>query len=540
MDLRKYLTCLLASTLSFGAVAQEPNDIASEYRWIEVEIILFTNTKVSKDIDEAFSETVKPIQHNRVRDFLSTYHFPNIALIKQGLNTCEAEREIQTKLNQTKLDKSFLTNDSDFEELFVDEELLNQFTLVTNNTIEYVAANTLDNNLIQSQFDQNQLSENQISDNDASQDQSLTDNEGAANDRKNENGTNENSANEQSTVLTGEVTDSDLAIVALKTPPISQQELDEAFNNTESILTLFGNAEEYSLEIPKTNCLFPEEFILVRNPFSEYYDEIDYNHFEKTILPRTLVVGEKEDDQNIHFLAKDSLYLNDLYKTLRKQPDIKPILHLGWRQPALPQRLMKHTRLFAGVDYSDEFDYFGEPVPQVEEDIFNLETVMSANTDNVELNKVSDLDNEEAAIENDKENSVADNVAALLSRIQAGEKVDFVNHKLVEKIQDVPVDTLPKQIWEIDGYFSVYHNKYLYTDAEFYVRKIESVEQQLGSSLEQSQAEEGNKSLSISNTPLKQMKTYHFKQNRRVITKEIHYLDHPHMGMILTTRRYKW
>ena len=30
-----------------------------------------------------------------------------------------------------------------------------------------------------------------------------------------------------------------------------------------------------------------------------------------------------------------------------------------------------------------------------------------------------------------------------------------------------------------------------------------------------------------------------FSQNRRVISKEVHYFDHPYMGMIVKIRRYK-
>ena len=81
----------------------------------------------------------------------------------------------------------------------------------------------------------------------------------------------------------------------------------------------------------------------------------------------------------------------------------------------------------------------------------------------------------------------------------------------------------PEVDWTIDGLFNVHLNHYLYITAEFNV---------------------ANSSLAAHETallsdPEHQIKAVKFSQNRRVISKEIHYFDHPYMGMIVQIRRYK-
>ena len=49
--------------------------------------------------------------------------------------------------------------------------------------------------------------------------------------------------------------------------------------------------------------------------------------------------------------------------------------------------------------------------------------------------------------------------------------------------------------------------------------------------------EQSNLTSSI-NTEVPELKTIRFEQNRRVISKEIHYFDHPYMGMIVQIRPF--
>ncbi len=67
-------------------------------------------------------------------------------------------------------------------------------------------------------------------------------------------------------------------------------------------------------------------------------------------------------------------------------------------------------------------------------------------------------------------------------------------------------------LWQVDGTLGIYVEHYLYIDSRLYLR-LENLEQ---------------------NT----LDTIEFKQFKRVISKEIHYFDHPKIGMVLQVRRY--
>ena len=87
----------------------------------------------------------------------------------------------------------------------------------------------------------------------------------------------------------------------------------------------------------------------------------------------------------------------------------------------------------------------------------------------------------------------------------------------------------PVQPWFLDGFFKVHVNHYLYITADFNI-------------LNMSLAQQATQALATSAAGLVETmgaKAINFKQSRRVISGEIHYFDHPYMGMIVQIRRYK-
>jgi hypothetical protein len=79
-------------------------------------------------------------------------------------------------------------------------------------------------------------------------------------------------------------------------------------------------------------------------------------------------------------------------------------------------------------------------------------------------------------------------------------------------LEQIKIPTAPLQPWEIDGFFKVHLDHYLYINSEFSIIDI-------------AQGTEAENTVS-------------FKQNRRVISGEIHYFDHPNIGMIVQIRRF--
>ena len=88
--------------------------------------------------------------------------------------------------------------------------------------------------------------------------------------------------------------------------------------------------------------------------------------------------------------------------------------------------------------------------------------------------------------------------------------------------QDILIAPLPPiQPWELSGLFKVHLDHYLYITADFNI------------AVEDTSIDANNKQ-----TALTQYKQVNFSQDRRVISGEVHYFDHPYIGMIVQIRRF--
>ena len=82
------------------------------------------------------------------------------------------------------------------------------------------------------------------------------------------------------------------------------------------------------------------------------------------------------------------------------------------------------------------------------------------------------------------------------------------------------------QPWSIDGFFKVHLNHFLYINTEFTVIDPEY------------QAKQHALNKLNGREVIEQNEVITFKQSRKVITGEIHYFDHPYIGMIVQIRRF--
>ena len=92
--------------------------------------------------------------------------------------------------------------------------------------------------------------------------------------------------------------------------------------------------------------------------------------------------------------------------------------------------------------------------------------------------------------------------------------------------QESPAAIPPLQPWYLDGLFKVHLDHYLYINSEFNMVESSNKSSMLADSADKrAKADSKNKVIS-------------FKQDRRVITGEIHYFDHPLIGMVVQIRRF--
>jgi hypothetical protein len=109
-----------------------------------------------------------------------------------------------------------------------------------------------------------------------------------------------------------------------------------------------------------------------------------------------------------------------------------------------------------------------------------------------------------------------------------------------------------KDIWAIDGNFKVYLDHYLYIDSQLIIRKaiteeisqvqqdIEVIDDENGIQIAKVEsvldgAEHSEMANMVTNKTV--IKEVLFDQNRRLRSEEIHYLDHPLMGIIVQIRK---
>lgn len=121
-----------------------------------------------------------------------------------------------------------------------------------------------------------------------------------------------------------------------------------------------------------------------------------------------------------------------------------------------------------------------------------------------------------------KEDEVKKIVAQLDADINVQERQLSLNSADDKQV----VITPPLQPWSIDGLFKVHLDHYLYINTE--LNMVETAKKSSLLTNDKTKAE-----LSPNENPV-----IVFKQDRRVITGEIHYFDHPHIGMVVQIRRF--
>mgnify|MGYP000421609426 CR=1 FL=1 len=190
-----------------------------------------------------------------------------------------------------------------------------------------------------------------------------------------------------------------------------------------------------------------------------------------------------------HLLDGEDLYLAEIAKKLFKQRDIAPLLHIEWRQAVeFGEQNAPFVHLFAGkrLNITD----------QITNTAFASDSALSTNDNQQDFFNVL----EQALLNN----------RAVVWQADPDIKTDATN-----EIAEL------SSAWELDGLFKVflkYINRvpYLHIDSEFRFHE-----------------------LFIDGEQEARIKVIPFKQRRRIISKQIHYFDHPKMGIIVRLERYE-
>ena len=489
MKSNAYLAILSAVALSVISSAQ-----ANEKRWFEMEVILFSQLGDKSQLKENFSNTPPMPKYRRVRDLLSELLTPDIRMIKKHLPICETQQQ------QPKQVLSF----DNFPSASVFKQLSLPAIFPTKTAEDLQAEMLLEHPELTSAY--YQVPEQQAA-------------QAAATTERN---------NSTLTELTNEensLSDShDIAALSFEQQAILAA-AEEAFAKPNY---------QFSPIVPsKKLCRLSNNDI---QALTAAVPEFDANAFEIEQVPKTINAVETPLSSEPYLISSDSLELHDIVKQLALSRDFKPLLHIGWRQsePAINKKRSIPMRLFAGENlaahYQKQLAQYETELAQAQVQEQQLQTLLmnisAQNNSDISSNKSSDT----LAKQLHKQNKLKEIIANLkqmpTDKTTLLAELDAIKaNSQVKNSQELTLKApiKPSQDWTIDGLFNVHLNHYLYITADLNIADM-------------SLAEQASKSLAKGEpVPIKSIR---FSQNKRVISKEIHYFDHPYIGMIVQIRRH--
>jgi hypothetical protein len=250
--------------------------------------------------------------------------------------------------------------------------------------------------------------------------------------------------------------------------------------------------------MPRQLCIFEQQPLSWQH--SSLFEPV---HARQTVpypaqLPSLMVGNGKH--QTVPYLAEqDALQLTDIANKIKRQAGTSVLLHTSWRQAPVTERRAIASRWYAGKNFSAQFDYWGQPVATKHVD------------NNAALNAPMLATHNGAAARSETE--IIRNIDMLLQQLNAnGQLPAEANMPLssVNTNDQMVLRNLPDQVWQLDGLFKLHLDHYLFVNTEFNLR------------------------VPANNA----LQTIYVRQSRRVISGEIHYLDHPYLGIVLQIRRY--
>ncbi|GEM_PF-3375751 len=437
-------------------------------RWFEVELLIFKRNDFQQ-LNEAFNPEINLINVNQARDLISPTYQPDNQQLRQWLGLCtkpsEPYSEALEQLEQTPNPLIYQAQLTPATELATNESAQDEF----NSPDTHITGASTFNDI-----------------------QSL---------------------NEPAQV---QLTDAGLE-PDYNTPPFDQLRSLESKTGLDIEALTFANAKpswHFSFD-----CIAPPPSIL--NPDYQTITDLEVNT-DLPSLPVTLNGNIPNQENQPYLLPADKLQFDELKGKIRWRDDMTPILHFGWRQVVRSESEESPWRIYAGQNYSQQFEYNG--------------TVKSSDSEPEQEKTVLNVPQE--ADKSLAYQSVQNNIQQLLNKIdnQTWKPESALLDKQKEQQQtELKANAVPSQVWQLDGLFKIYLQHYLYIETEFNLREVGSVPTQV-----QAEINLNEPGVIEVQTPSEQpyLYPYYFKQNKRIISEEVHYFDHPKMGIVMQVRKY--
>lgn len=266
----------------------------------------------------------------------------------------------------------------------------------------------------------------------------------------------------------------------------------------------------------------------------EQFANLELDGIDIEAMPSKLKALGMHVSDSPYLIANESLLLADISQRLQWSKEFKPLLHFGWRQVGVTRNKAIPLKLFAGqhldYQYQQALNNYQSALDNVQlaEQLStqqDLDSEIEQNTSSIaEVNqqKLTQLLSEFDKVESTPAEQLIDELSLQTLDMLIENNEANIDQNTILKTNKQPIE--PLQPWFLDGFFKIHLDHYLYITADFNI---------LTQSLEKNKSNTAN---NLTHEP--KVKLVNFSQNKRVITGEIHYFDHPYIGMVVQIRRF--
>jgi len=565
MIFKQALPVKLFSACTFSLALMTNIAIAKDKpeRWFEIEVILFSQLGDKSKLRENFPRSQALSQNRKVHDLLAGYLNPDISSLKVQLPSCAEPTYPGSMLEQASvivpwyLAKSLEEIESTlFESDILSEDELSLDELNLDESNKYNESATFETLQTNEQALDEPLLEAQILDANTSPEREVN-------------------AQEYMAVLSA----NEPLVIDKEDQTIDKALLEEVKQQTltpEEVLLVHQAAQAFT-QYPLTYSPKPFSKNICNLPKSSFAEHLletpSYNidGFPVTKVSKLINGAENLTSKEPYLLSSDSLQLKNITTQLRRSRNFRPLLHLGWRQPTFIKQKAIPFHLYAGdnlaLDYKTKLSSYQKHLvvsEKAEQNLDNLVMDLTAEdkSDQQSLNAIVNSDeafntaeneavkarlddillqfNEQSftALPNNKtpqdiiqiQDDAITNLISELERdsLDLNNDPSFINQLSKRETGAIQAPIAPLQPWYLDGFFKVHVKKYLHITAELNILN-QTLTEQATNALKANQT----------NTLAPEIKAIRFQQDRRVISGEIHYFDHPYIGMIVQIRKHK-
>jgi len=455
-------------------------------RWFEVEVILLSQLGDKADIKEVFTTNKALPDYNRHIDILAPYLSPDIESLKNNMPQCGERGWLLDTYQDVLAPKPYFVVKT-LEE--IEQERLARAAF------DDLQSSPSTVNAIDGEFEAPQLADADV----LAVESTLHTDEGTS-------GTNIEAISDIEAVLTPEQID----YLAQANQAFSEYKFD-----------LLNDLHYQELCV-----LSPQKYqSIVSDDLAEYNTVIHHN------MNRIIDGAPFESSNTPYLIDQEAFQLKDIYKQLRRSRDFKPLLHVAWRQPVYRLNQATPVRLYAGEHlaqvYQEQQALYLEQQALLAEQESTIEALLSTEDNASEqtdsISQIQEIRRSKLLNIIENADAFPEDISQLIAKTDQDKQLYQTLLSQSEQMHDGP--TKPIQPWYLDGFFRLHlHRNYLNITADFNI-------------LSKTLADYESEAL-LPDAQEVVFETINFDQKRRIISKEIHYFDHPHMGIIVQVRRY--